>query len=187
MKGLFLIFLIVLSLVFGAALTACKSPTGLARFVLTKDDLPAEFQDVTSSFVNQLTGQQASEATGGVFAFDSGDQLLFGTVLNVDDETAAGDLDRQILSGEFVDPDTLDLAIEKDELSDLDNIGDVSGGWTLLSDEPAGRWRLDVVAFRRGDIWARVMAWYPDGQEPPFDVREAARIIDTRISNADAG
>jgi hypothetical protein len=71
--------------------------------------------------------------------------------------------------------------IEKEPLTDLDNIGDASTGVTMLVDVQGIRMRFDMSMFREDTVLGILLVMYKDGMTPSVSIQELTPVFDQRI------
>jgi hypothetical protein len=70
---------------------------------------------------------------------------------------------------------------ERRDLPELNYLGDLSYGGTLVIDQGIIETRVDLVAFRHGSVLAVAGVKYANGAVPPVTIDDAARKLDNRI------
>ena len=172
-------------------------PPDLSKAVLTLQDLPSGFTEMSSGLETLKTqlNKVKDFKTESVFAYQKSDskefQLILGFTVNIptrieqvgfDNGLREGKLGEEVLAGlnsrsnsrgvKFSNPTPIQLG---------DNIGDVSGGWTIEGEIEGTPMRVDMAAFRRGNLGAILMTFYLDGDTPSIAIADAARKLDNRM------
>jgi hypothetical protein len=169
----------------------------LSSLVLTLQDLPPGFTEMSSDYVASLRNklsQGPDFKPGSIFAYQKIDskllevQLLIGFTVQVSDPTLQAAFDRAIGEGilakafsqglnsnnelQFTPPATLTLP---------DKIGEVSAGWRSQGKVENIPMNVDLALFRRGQIGVVMATIYLDGTKPTITISEAGRKFDSRM------
>lgn len=173
--------------------TPTPTPRPLSDAVLTLEDLPsgfiAETLRVDPGFSKGLIAPVLESRFA--FSFETSDvfQLIAGQTELLTLRTERDDFDTmmgllpyhldamaQTFSGKLFQ----DIEIEKEEIPNLDNIGETSNGWTAVI-EGTPPFRMDIVYFRRDKVGSLIWSLYKDGETPVVFIGDAARKLDARI------
>lgn len=76
---------------------------------------------------------------------------------------------------------------ERQELTDLEGIGDKAVGVSEVADMQGIQFRMDILIFRRGGVLAFAMAMYMEGSIPLISIQEVGQKFDQRIVAALGG
>lgn len=172
--------------------TPTPTPTSpdLSEAVLTLDDLPAGFEVLPPDEIGfkpeDLSGEDFTvEST---FAFFEAKHLEF--VMGFTTLLLTG-LDRVTFDAGLYHPDFMAKLLGEEikatnikELPGLDDIGDVSAGWTAVLDMDGIPMRMDIAVFRRDIVGGVVFTMYPDGNTPVVTVDDAAGKLDEHVIRA---
>ncbi|WP_445245580.1 hypothetical protein [Microcoleus sp. OTE_8_concoct_300] len=169
----------------------------LSSVVLTLQDLPPGFTEVSSEYVASFRNK-LSQGLGfkppSLFAYQKIDsklfelQLLIGFTVQLSDPIQQARFDQAIREGmvakavsqglnsnkesQFTDPAALTLQ---------DKIGEVSAGWRTQGKIENIPMNVDLALFRRGQIGVLMATMYLDGTKPPITISEAGRKLDSRM------
>ena len=169
----------------------------LSSLVLTLQDLPPGFTEMSSDYVASLRNKlnQAPDfKPASIFAYQKIDpklfelQFLIGFTVQLSDPVQQATFDRAIGEGmaakafsqglndnkelQFTPPATLTLQ---------DKIGEVSAGWRSQGKVENIPMNVDLALFRRGQIGVVMATIYLDGTKPTITISEAGRKFDSRM------
>ncbi|MEG4396545.1 hypothetical protein [Microcoleus sp. BROC3] len=169
----------------------------LSSLVLTLQDLPPGFTEMSSEYVASLRNklsQGPDFKPGSIFAYQKIDskllelQLLIGFTVQLSDPTLQPAFDRAIGEGIFAKAFSQGLNGNKEvqftppaTLTLQDKIGEVSAGWRSQGKVENIPMNVDLAMFRRGQIGVVMATIYLDGTKPTITISEAARKFDSRM------
>ena len=170
----------------------------LSSLVLTLQDLPPGFTDMSSDYVASLKdklGKGRDFKPGSIFAYQKMDskllelQVLIGFTLQLSDSALQAAFDQAIAEGIFAKALSQGLNDDKEfqftppaTLTLEDKIGEVSAGWRSQGKiENIIPMNVDLAMFRRGQIGVVMASIYLDGAKPTITISEAGRKFDSRI------
>ncbi|MBW3585827.1 MAG: hypothetical protein KY448_08240 [Cyanobacteria bacterium 0813] len=169
----------------------------LSNLVLTLQDLPPGFTEMSSDYVasfrNQLS-QIPDFKPASIFAYQKIDrklfelQLLIGFTVQLSDPTQQGTFDQAIREGIAAKAFSQGLNSNKESpfthpaaLSLQDKIGEVSAGWRSQGKIENIPMNVDGALFRRGQIGVLMATIYLDGTKPTITISEAGRNFHNRM------
>jgi hypothetical protein len=174
--------------------TPTETPTpDLEILVPAADDLAPSFEEVSPELMELFGGAGISDAPGTTFSYisDNPFEFLFGAVNQFSSQFERNTFDTQVSNPQLLAMQTLSgLEItglddprvrDYEEFEDLEELGDRASGFTAAVDQEGIILRIDMIAFRRGDIGVIAFVMYEDGTEPLTDIRELTRAMDKRI------
>ena len=169
----------------------------LSSLVLTLQDLPPGFTEMSSDYVASLRNklsQGPDFKPASIFAYQKIDrklfelQLLIGFTLQLSDPTLQATFDRAIGEGSFAKAFSQGLNGNKESpftppatLTLQDKIGEVSAGWRSQGKVENIPMNVDLALFRRGQIGVVMATIYLDGTKPTITISEAGRKFDSRM------
>ncbi len=162
----------------------------LSEAVLTLEDLPPGFEAIPPDefgFTKEdLSQEDFTVEETFIFMEAEHFELIMGftTLVSTRIEQAgfdAGLRRSDFLMGAFIEGMGEADILEEEELSGLDDIGDASGGWTVVADMEGIPMRIDTVAFRRDIVGVFIFVMYIDGDVPVVPVGDVARKLDDRV------
>jgi hypothetical protein len=169
----------------------------LSSLVLTLQDLPPGFTEMSSDYVASLRNQLSQGADfkpASIFAYQKIDskllelQLLIGFTFQLSDPTLQATFDQGIGGGIFAKAFTQGLNGNKEmqftppaTLTLQDKIGEVSAGWRSQGKVENIPMNVDLALFRRGQIGVVIATIYLDGTKPTITISEAGRKFDSRM------
>jgi hypothetical protein len=169
----------------------------LSSLVLTLQDLPPGFTEMSSDYVASLRNklsQGPDFKPASIFAYQKIDrklfelQLLIGFTLQLSDPTLQATFDRAIGEGSFAKAFSQGLNGNKESpftppatLTLQDKIGEVSAGWRSQGKVENIPTNVDLALFRRGQIGVVMATIYLDGTKPTITISEAGRKFDSRM------
>ena len=170
----------------------------LSSLVLTLQDLPPGFTEMSSDYVaslrNQLSqGRQFKPAS--IFAYQKIDnsklfelQLLIGFTVQLSEPSLQAMFDRASGEGLFAKAFSQGLNDNKElqfnppaALTLQDKIGEVSAGWRSQGKVENIPMNCDLALFRRGQIGVVMATVYLDGTKPTITISEAGGKFDSRM------
>ena len=170
---------------------------GLSSLVLTLQDLPPGFTEMSSDYVASLRNQLSQGPNfkpASIFAYQKIDrkllefQLLIGFTLQRPDPTQQARFDRAIHEGMAAKAFSQGLNSNKESpfthpaaLTLQDKIGEVSAGWRSQGKIKNIPMNVDMALFRRGQIGVFMATIYLDDTKPTITISEAGRKFDSRI------
>ncbi|MCH8109328.1 MAG: LppX_LprAFG lipoprotein [Chloroflexi bacterium] len=182
-----------------AVLTATPMPSPtplpagpLSAAVLTLDDFPAGFEEVSAAELG--LGEGAALLDGLIiessFAFANVDtfEFVFGFTLLIPTALEQIGFDLALSQPEFLLGSIASGIVEEGTeiteqvtLSDLDSFGEKSAGLSIAFNSEGIPFRMEMVAFRRETVGAFAAIMYFDGDTPIVTIDEAAGRFDDRI------
>ena len=169
----------------------------LSSLVLTLQDLPPGFTEMSSDYVASLRNQLSQGPNfkpASIFAYQKIDrkllefQLLIGFTLQRPDPTQQARFDRAIHEGMAAKAFSQGLNSNKESpfthpaaLTLQDKIGEVSAGWRSQGKIKNIPMNVDMALFRRGQIGVFMATIYLDDTKPTITISEAGRKFDSRI------
>src|SRR4028118_177 len=169
----------------------------LSSLVLTLQDLPPGFTEMSSDYVASLRNklsQGPDFKPASIFAYQKIDsklfelQLLIGFTVQLSDSTLQATFDRASGEGIFAKAFSQGLNDNKElqftppaTLTLQDKIGEVSAGWRSQGKVENIPMNVDLALFRRGQIGVVMATIYLDGTKPTITISEAGRKFDSRM------
>jgi hypothetical protein len=169
----------------------------LSSLVLTLQDLPPGFTEMSSDYVASLRNQLSQGPDfkpASIFAYQKIDrklfelQLLIGFTVQLSDPTQQATFDRAIGEGIVAKAFSQGLNSNKESpfthpaaLTLQDKIGEVSAGWRSQGKIENTPMNVDLALFRRGQIGVFMATIYLDGTKPTITISEAGRKFDSRM------
>jgi len=169
----------------------------LSSLVLTLQDLPPGFTEMSSDYVASLRNklsQGPDFKPASIFAYQKIDskvlelQLLIGFTVQLSDSTLQAMFDRASGEGIFAKAFSQGLNDNKElqftppaTLTLQDKIGEVSAGWRSQGKVENIPMNVDLALFRRGQIGVVMATIYLDGTKPTITISEAGRKFDSRM------
>lgn len=171
----------------------------LSKAIITKQDLPSGFTEASPAELAELKQDinQEEMTITSFFSFQNENiaqfQLIRGGTILPSGRLAQEDFStvgRENLLRTFTrlpqdvsrDFTGINLSFRNiEELPNLNNIGEVAAGWTMVSQVLGIPCRLDLAIFRRGRVLAFVMVAYLDGNRSAVPIGDIARKFDSRI------
>lgn len=169
----------------------------LSSLVLTLQDLPPGFTEMSSDYVASLRNQLSQGPNfkpASIFAYQKIDrkllefQLLIGFTLQRPDPTQQARFDRAIHEGMAAKAFSQGLNSNKESpfthpaaLTLQDKIGEVSAGWRSQGKIKNIPMNVDMALFRRGQIGVFMATIYLDDTKPTITISEAGRKFDSRM------
>jgi len=169
----------------------------LSSLVLTLQDLPPGFTEMSSDYVASLRNklsQGPDFKPASMFAYQKIDsklfelQLLIGFTVQLSDPTLQAMFDRASGEGIFAKAFSQGLNDNKElqftppaTLTLQDKIGEVSAGWRSQGKVENIPMNVDLALFRRGQIGVVMATIYLDGTKPTITISEAGRKFDSRM------
>lgn len=169
----------------------------LSSLVLTLQDLPPGFTEMSSDYVANLRNQLSQGPDfkpASIFAYQKIDrkllelQLLIGFTVQLSDPTLQAMFDRASGEGIFAKAFTQGLNDDKElqftppaTLTLQDKIGEVSAGWRSQGKVENIPMNVDLALFRRAQIGVVMATIYLDGTKPTITISEAGRKFDSRM------
>jgi len=169
----------------------------LSSLVLTLQDLPPGFTEMSSDYVASLRNQLSQGPDfkpASIFAYQKIDrklfelQLLIGFTVQLPDPTQQATFDQAIGEGIVAKAFSQGLNSNKESpfthpaaLTLQDKIGEVSAGWRSQGKVENIPMNVDLALFRRGQIGVVMATIYLDGTKPTITISEAGRKFDSRM------
>lgn len=164
----------------------------LSNLVLTLQDLPPGFTELSSVATLKNKLQNSGLKAESVFAYQNSDdkefQLLMGFTIQLPNRIDRARFDADIREGnlakEFSKSFSSDRELEFTNVTPLtlqDNIGEISAGWTTQGKIRSIPMNVDMTLFRRGKIGVFMAILYLDGPKQTLTISEAARKFDGRM------
>jgi hypothetical protein len=169
----------------------------LSSLVLTLQDLPPAFTQMSSDYVASLRNQLSQGPDfkpASIFAYQKIDrkllefQLLIGFTLQLPDPTQQARFDRAI--GEGIGTKAFSQGLNSNQESPFthpaaltlqEKIGEVSAGWRSQGKIKNIPMNVDMALFRRGQIGVFMATIYLDDTKPTITISEAGRKFDSRM------
>jgi uncharacterized RDD family membrane protein YckC len=179
----------------GLALYVTNSSTSrnlpdLSEVVLTSQDFPGGFLDLSTDLLGIVPGQQIERYSSieSVFGSISPEpyEMIWGfTVLlaNKADQDRFADQDSLLAGFKRMAVGKAHI-LEQAELLDLNPVGDAMTAMTMVIDVEGTDVRMDAVAFRRDVVGAVIFASYTNDELPIVPIDEAANKLDRHIIEA---
>ena len=169
----------------------------LSSLVLTLQDLPPGFTEMSSDYVaslRNLLSQGPDFKPASIFAYPKIDsklfelQLLIGFTVQLSEPTLQAMFDQASGEGSFAKAFSQGLNDNKElqftppaTLTLQDKIGEVSAGWRSQGKVENIPMNVDLALFRRGQIGVVMATIYLDGTKPTITISEAGRKFDSRM------
>lgn len=170
----------------------------LSSLVLTLQDLPPGFTEMSSDYVASLRNklsQGPDFKPASIFAYQKIDnsklfelELLIGFTVQLSAPTLQAMFDQASGEGLFAKAFSQGLNDNKEfqftppaTLTLQDKIGEVSAGWRSQGKVENIPMNVDRALFRRGQIGVVMATIYLDGTKPTITISEAGRKFDSRM------
>jgi phosphate/phosphite/phosphonate ABC transporter binding protein len=166
--------------------------TDFSDLALTAQDVPEGFEEMSLADL----GMTEADLTQGVYEMESFSafvdlehfEVLFGLTMVIPTGLQQAAFDVSLQNPDFL-MDWMDVAAgmegmdvpEQKEIPDLDDIGEVSAGLSLVAGSDPFPMRMDMVMFRRDMVGAGVFLIYADGDVPVVTVGDLARKLDHKL------
>jgi hypothetical protein len=173
-----------------------STPSGLydidfVQWAIQLSDLPSGFANEPLEESHSETGfvgeNGEGEMVNSFFFTRAGEDAQFllgitGLVLDHEQDEFNTQISREdFLVEEFVDPFDHNGILEQEEMSDLDNLGDIAVGHRYLLDMEGVELRINLIAFRRDIAGVFLVMGYVDGYPEAVPIRDLAYLLDQRI------